>query len=184
MALTPAEQTRFIKKDLYDLLKWLLVSTTLWEYYKNIDNSHGEEVALAMHTNIVCSRALFEFFVGQSENDAHITDFGIPHPYTSRRYKNNKPPNAWKEPINRHVMHISLGRASIHNGRRGPTNVIGGKHLKNMMVEFRDEILRMWLKLEGDEALKSKHRKLIKHARISAENDRYNAMARFNKDSF
>lgn len=62
----------------------LLISTALLEYYKSIDKNHGEEVSLAMHTNLVSSRALFEFFIGtvNNTNGPHNTDFGISQPST------------------------------------------------------------------------------------------------------
>jgi hypothetical protein len=176
------EANRFISKDLKDVLRWLLVSTALWEYYRNLDNKHGEEVSLAMHTNLVCSRALFEFFICTGSNDAHIADLNIPNPYTSRRYKNSSPPrpNAWREPMNRHVSHISIGRAGTIQGKHGPTNVIGKHHLKNMMPKFRDEILRLWHKLENDPNLPHDYKIRIVKARTEAEDDCKNALDRFN----
>lgn len=176
---SPNETKRFIRKDLKDTLKWLLISTALWRYYSKLDEIHGEEVAMAMHTNLVSSRALFEFFICTSDNDAHISDLGIPSPYKSRRYRNSSRRSAWREPINRHLAHISIGRVGVNRGKRGPTNVIGNRHLKNMMPEFEAEILRLWNKLENDPNLPSGYRKALIDVRLRAEDDRKNALDRF-----
>lgn len=177
--LSPREAKRFIRKDLKDSLKWLLISTALWRYYGSLDDMHGEEVAMAMHTNLVNSRALFEFFICTSDNDAHISDLCIPSPYKSKRYKNGRLRSAWREPINRHLAHLSVGRVGINGARRGPTNVIGKNHLKNMMPVFRDEILRLWNKLENDPNLPVDYKKALIDARVSAETDLENAIKRF-----
>jgi hypothetical protein len=170
----------FIRKDLKDVLKWLLVSTALWEYYKNIDNNHGDEVSMAMHTNAISTRALFEFFTKKpqsngSGNDAYITDLGIPKPYISKLYIQGRKRRKWREAINRHIGHISVGRSK-------PTNIKSGRHLNTMMSEFRDEIMRLWDKLENDPKLPSGYRDELIKARLAAENDRATALARFNAD--
>lgn len=174
---SPVRAKRFIKKDLKDVLRWLLVSTALWEYYKNIDNNHGDEVSVAMHTNVISSRALFEFFTNKPQqngrgNDAYITDLGIAKPYTSKFYIQGRRRRKWREAMNRHIGHISIGRNT-------PTNIKGGKHLNTMMSEFRDEILRLWNKLENDTSLRSDYKDELIKARIAAENDCTNTLARF-----
>lgn len=177
--LSTRETKRFIRKDLKDALKWLLISTALWKYYAGVDDKHGEEVAMAMHTNLVSARALFEFFICTGDNDAHISDLGIPTPYKSRRYKRGRVRNAWREPINRHLAHLSVGRAGFNGARRGPTNVIGKNHLKNMMPIFEKEILRLWNKLENDRNLPSEYKKALVDARERAEKDLKNTLGRF-----
>lgn len=174
---SPTKAKRFIKNDLKDVLRWLLVSTALWEYYKKIDNNHGDEVSMAMHTNVISSRALFEFFTNKTRggrgNDAYATDLGIIKPYTSKFYIQGRRRRKWREAMNRHIGHISIGRAT-------PTNVKGGQHLNTMMPEFRDEILRLWNKLENDSRLCSDYKDELVKARLAAEDDCKNALARFN----
>lgn len=173
---SPTKARRFIKTDLKDVLRWLLVSTALWEYYQSIDSNHGDEVSMAMHTNVISSRALFEFFTNKTRNgrgnDAYITDLGIPKPYTSKFYIQGRRRRKWREAMNRHVGHISIGR-------NAPTNKKSGQYLNMMMSDFRDEILRLWNKLENDTNLRSDYRDELVKARLAAENDCKNTMARF-----
>jgi len=174
---SPTKAKGFIRKDLKDVLRWLLVSTALWEYYKNIDNNHGDEVSMAMHTNVISSRALFEFFTGKPRrngtgNDAYATELGISKPYTSKLYIQGIRRRKWREAMNRHIGHISIQRSK-------PTNIKGGQHLNNMMPEFQSEILRLWSKLENDVSLRRDYRDELIKARLAAENDCKNALARF-----
>lgn len=173
---SPTKAKHFIRKDLKDVLKWLLVSTALWEYYKNIDNNHGDEVAMAMHTNVISSRALFEFFTnkprGNRGYDAYITDLGIPKPYTSKLYIQGRKRRKWREAMNRHIGHISIGRGQ-------PTNIKSGRHLNAMMLDFRNEIMTLWNKLENDPKLRSDYKDELIKARLAAEDDRKTAMERF-----
>jgi hypothetical protein len=135
MKMTPAKKQNFINDELYHELRCILGAATVWQAFKVADA--GFDVAVAQDSVFVHARCLFNFFTSAtSGNDISIVEFG-PKPYKSPIYEKRE------EPLNRHVLHISKGRAK-------PSNFKNGTHLNEQVLVFANEILRLWKKFEAD----------------------------------
>ena len=136
MALKPHEKSSFIRKELCHELRCLLGAATVWKAFS--DAKAGFDVVVAMDSAFVHARCLFNFFTHKKGGyDVSVTEFGPRVPYKSLVYEK------WCEPLNRHVLHISKGRAT-------PNNVNSSGHLNKQVKAFSDEILRLWDQVIGD----------------------------------
>lgn len=130
------ELKEFLDKDVAYELRCLLGAATVWQ--ANRDHEKGFEVVVALDSALVHARCLFNFFTGNGHNDVSVQEFGH-GPYPSALYEE------WREPLNRHVLHISRGRLT-------PTNVGNNLHLNEMVIEFVNEMLDLWTRFEKDSA--------------------------------
>lgn len=137
MKMTLEEKKNYISEELYHELRCLLGAATVWSGF--MEDKAGFNIVVAMDSAFVHARCLFEFFTGISSHDVRITDFGPKQQYQSAIYDD------WKEPLNRHVMHISKGRL-----KGNETNIKDNMHLKDKVIEFAEDILRLWEKFEKD----------------------------------
>jgi hypothetical protein len=134
---TEAEKTEFLEKDLYDALRWMFVSAVTWWHATD-----GQpERALAMNTNIVQARALYEFYfaAGSETDDARADDF-------APSWAEAKSPLYLKymrrgTPANKRIFHLVYGR-SIAANAGGPGHD-GPDHLKNQVLEFAKDLRRI-----------------------------------------
>jgi len=129
-----------ISDTLYYELRCLLGSATLWDVWRKKPNS-GYDVVVAMDSALVHARCLFEVMTkaAKSQHDVSITELEVPA-RTSALYSRD---SSWREPLNRHVMHASPGRST-------PSNVIDGRHLNEMVINFALEVLTLWRQVESD----------------------------------
>lgn len=135
MKMTFTEKQKFINYELHHELRCLLGAATVWQAFK--DAGAGFDVVVAQDSAFVHARCLFNFFTStKSGTDISIVEFG-PEAYESPIYEK------WKEPLNRHVLHISKGRAN-------PQNLKNGTHLNEQVLDFATEILHLWEKFETD----------------------------------
>lgn len=130
----PQKQT-FIKDNLYHELRCLLGAVTIWQMLKQ--RKAGFDVVVAEDSAFIHARNLFNFFTWRGRYDVSVVDFGLTNPYPSTLF------DAWREPLNRHVLHISGGRIA-------PTNIVAGVHLKDQVENFAWEILSLWKQAEND----------------------------------
>lgn len=152
MKLDTPKTKAFITSDLFHELRCLLGAATIWQAFKN--SRRGFDVAVAMDSSFVHARSLFQFFnSSRGGDDVSIADLGL-QPYESATY------DTWREPLNRHLFHISKGRLS-------PSNVQGRAHLKDQVLHFANEILDLWKRLEID-PLASVYATELKESRIRA----------------
>ncbi len=90
---------------------------------------------VSMDSAFVHARCLYRFFTQrQSGHDISITEFGIPA-YQSSLF------DIWEKPLNRHVLHISKGRLN-------PTNTDSTTHLNEHVLDFANDIYKLWIKFE------------------------------------
>ncbi|MDZ4654952.1 MAG: hypothetical protein U1F44_03665 [Coriobacteriia bacterium] len=155
--MTIADKMLFIENDLSHELRCLLGAATIWKALKEADA--GFDVVIAMDSAFVHARCLFNFFTSRGSNDISIVGFGPPL-YDSPIYEK------WKEALHRHVLHVAKGRAV-------PTNLIDGAHLKNQVLAFAHEGLRLWRCFEADAAA-SKYADILKRAEVQALADARN----------
>jgi len=162
--LTEQQKRDFITQDLYYELRCLIGATTLWEAFKA--QRKGFDVVVAMDSAFVHIRCLYKFFTQQqSSHDISITEFGT-GAYQSTLFSN------WEEALNRHVLHISKGRAS-------PTNTDGTTHLNEHVKDFANDIYKLWLKFESD-PLASTFAAELSEARTKALQDAVNDASKHN----
>src|SRR3974390_3908544 len=116
MALKAHEKSPFIRGELCHELRCLLGAATVWTAFSNA--RAGFDVVVAMGSAFVHARCLLNFFtIKKSGNDVSVTEFGPKAEYKSRVY------DTWREPLNRHVLHIAKGRITPRNlGRSGHLN--------------------------------------------------------------
>lgn len=135
MKMTLEQKRSFIQTELCYELRCLLGAATVWQAFKDADA--GFDVVVAQDSAFVHARCLFNFFTSlKSKNDISIVEFG-PNPYESLVYQ------LWEEPLNRHVLHISKGRAN-------PNNLKNDTHINEQILVFANEILRLWKQFEAD----------------------------------
>src|SRR5262249_14950370 len=133
MALKSHEKSPFIRNELCHELRCLLGAVTVWEAFSKAQA--GFDVVVAMDSAFVHARCLFNFFtLEKGGNDVSVTEFGPASPYSSAVY------DSWREPLNRHVLHIAKGRTT-------PTNVVSSGHLNQQVGAFGHEVLGLWDKL-------------------------------------
>jgi len=129
MALKADEKSTFIRKELCYELRCLLGAATVWRAFSITEA--GFDVVVAMDSACVHARCLFNFFtLEKGGNDVSVTEFG-PAKYSSPVY------DTWREPLNRHVLHIAKGRTT-------PSNVASSGHLNGQVEAFGHEVLRLW----------------------------------------
>lgn len=157
MQMTVSQKRQFIERELGYELRCLLGAATLWQILKN--EGAGFNVVIAMDSVFVHTRTLFNFFTKSKGQDISISEFG-PSPYQSTLF------DLWENPLNRHVLHISKGRAN-------PINTQTSGHLNEQVVLFANEILNLWDKFALDPAA-TNFASVIKQTRadaIKAAND-------------
>ena len=157
-ALTEQQKRDFITQDLYYELRCLLGAATLWQAFKT--QHRGFDVVVAMDSAFVHTRCLYKFFTQQqSSNDISIVEFGTAA-YSSTLF------NTWEEALNRHVLHISKGRLN-------PTNTDNTTHLNEHVLDFANDIYKLWIKFENDPLASTFATELL-DARIKAVQDASN----------
>ena len=159
MKWTEQRKLDFIADTLYHELRCLLGSATVWQVFK--DEDAGFDVVIAADSAFLHARELFVFFTATGKTDVGVDDL-VP----SKRY-----PCAlfdmWREPLNRHLFHVSKGRLA-------PNNVHNGVHLKDQVEVFAREILKLWIGFETDpdaSAYKTALSTARTHAIDDAKND-------------
>ena len=129
----------FLKEDLRDALKWLLVGAVVWEAAKEKELCPNQD-AIGMFTNFVQARALYEFYYIKGKNDdARAVDFcdswEPPQSTLFHRYV------AKGKPLNKRVFHLVYGRKQEqHAGASGDS---GPDHVNQQVLEFAKELLQV-----------------------------------------
>lgn len=157
MRMNTLQKQAYIENELGYELRCLLGAATMWKIFKN--DSAGFNVVIAMDSVFVHTRCLLSFFTKSSGHDITIDEFGTTT-YTSTIF------DTWENPLNRHVLHISKGRAN-------PTNTQTNGHLNEQILSFSNEVLSLWDQFANDPAAAS-FSASIKKARadaIKAAND-------------
>ncbi len=137
MAIPPtiADQKEFLEKDLYDALRWSFVSAVTWHATK------GRECVLAMNTNFVQSRALYEFYFTKKKkiDDARAPQFAPSwaEPESTLYLKYMKR----GKPANKRVFHLVYDRSIAANA--GGVGHDGPDHIKNQVLEFAKDLRRI-----------------------------------------
>ena len=172
MEMILEEKRRFIQTELCYELRCLLGAATVWQAFK--DAGAGFDVVVAQDSAFVHARCLLNFFTSpKSGNDISIVEFG-PKPYISPIYKK------WEKPLNRHVLHIAKGRAN-------PNNLKNGTHLNEQILDFANEILRLWEQFETDPSASDYATNLSKARQCAIQDAANDANGRtkplFNKES-
>lgn len=135
---TTSGRSSYVADDLYHELRCLLGAATVWRALRA--EQAGFSVIVAMDSAFVHARNLYNFFtLPEGGHDVSVTAFGPASPYSSATC------DAWMEPLNRHVLHMSRGRLN-------PTNVQSGGHLTKQIETFAHDILRLWRLFEADPA--------------------------------
>lgn len=132
-----------ISDTLYHELRCCLGSATLWEVWRAKSNS-GYDVIVAKDSALVHARCLFEVMTkaATTRNDVSITELKVAA-RTSALYSQDSQNPRWREPLNRNVMHASARRST-------PSNVIDGRHLNEMVMDFALEVRSLWRQVESD----------------------------------
>ena len=107
-------------------------------------------------------RNLYEFFLSDPKktNDSKVSAF-TNHKFNLSFYL------LWREPLNRHVLHIAPGR-------NNPNNVKNGKHLKDQIPSFAkniEDLWTEWIRATADDQLKQKLENTLADAKRHAQND-------------
>jgi len=130
----------FLKKDLKDALKWLLVGAVVWEAAKGKERCPNQD-AIGMFTNFVQARALYEFYYAKEQNpdDARARQFcdswEAPESTLHARYV------ASGKPLNKRVFHLVYGRSKKqYAGASGPG---GADHVNQQVLACARELLQI-----------------------------------------
>jgi hypothetical protein len=131
----------FLREDLKDALKWLLVSAVIWEAAK-LEECCPNQDAIGMYTNFVQARALYEFYYKGENNrkadDARAIDFSDswqpPNSTLYARYVESGP-------LNKRVFHLVYGRSEEQYA--GASGHSGPDHINQQVLEFAKELLRL-----------------------------------------
>lgn len=135
MPMTNSELEKFINEHLYNELKYLLCATASWKVAK-VSTKHmpSHFIVYTLDSALLHARSLFEFFThkdpDRKKNLVTWKSLGLKDRIDSDLY------TEWIKPLHHHVMHLE--------NRLNVTNEINGKHLKNMVVEFSVEIVKIW----------------------------------------
>lgn len=136
--MTYVEQKQFINEHLYNELRWLLCAAASWKKVveRGTETYPMHFIVYGMDSAFLHARALFEFFTYTQSNSKQRKykviwkDFGLKEPLISSFYKD------WMLPLHHHLMHLE--------NRLDITNIINSKHLKDMVFDFAQEIVRLW----------------------------------------
>jgi hypothetical protein len=139
--MPPAQPTKdrmkdFLENDLYDALRWLFVSAVTW----HATDGRPERV-LAMNTNFVQARALYEFYFNKKcgRDDARASRFASqwtePGSPLYRKYMSSN------KPANKRMFHLVYGRSNPANA--GGSGHEGPDHLKNQVLPFANDLRRI-----------------------------------------
>lgn len=156
---------KFIREDLFYELRMLLGAANVIELLDggkkdNLINYFKDSVYLH-------SRNLYNFFSNGGRNDAHVEDYSA-HDFDCSLYKKKDKDNkTWEDALHNHVLHIK-------NTRINPNNIIDGKHLNEMPLEFVEDIQRLWKKwieVTTDTQMKNELSSRLKKAQDLARGD-------------
>lgn len=117
-----------------------------------------------MDSALLQARKFFEFFTHEpSPKDNYLTvrDFGLTATLKSPLY-----PEPWRTPINRWLMHLQRYRLT------------GGTNLNRQVVNFANDILRLWDEFSNDPAMKD-YKSRLDNVRKKAIDDAYHNAANF-----
>jgi hypothetical protein len=131
----------FLKEDLKDALKWLLVGAVVWEAAKGKERCPNQD-AIGMFTNFVQARALYEFYYkGEDDrkpDDARAIDFCDSwQPSPSRLYARY----VESGPLNKRIFHLVYCRSKAQCA--GASGSSGPDHLDQQALEFARELLQL-----------------------------------------
>jgi hypothetical protein len=129
---TVADGKQFLEEDLYDALRWSFVSAVTWHA------TTDEERVLAMYTNFVQSRALYDTN-GAKPDDARVLHFAPswaePESPLYLKYMQ------YGKPANKRVFHLVYDRSTAANA--GGPGHDGSDHIKNQVLEFAKDLRRI-----------------------------------------
>jgi hypothetical protein len=135
--------TLYIEKHLYNDLRWLLCSATVWAAYKRlVEEKHilkdtdfpSNFLIYPQHSVYLFARSLFEFFLENKQRSKyHYVNWGS---FGGQKQTSSFYIDDLKEPLHRHAMHLQ--------DRLTATNEINGRHINNLIVEIATEIIRLW----------------------------------------
>jgi hypothetical protein len=140
------EQRRLINQDLYNELRYLLISATVWQRCRDIELSGDHHPfaelphhlqAIAMDSACVHARALYEFFFNckQDAETAHAErDFGV-------ALNPTKLFRDYEHALNKRLFHIDLDRPHPHV-RNKPVAVKRNVNRKPYL--FAADVLKIW----------------------------------------
>jgi hypothetical protein len=139
-ALGPAEKEEYLKKHLFNELRWMLCAATEWSIQEQlglgIDGYHVQ--VYAMDSAFLHARTLFEFFLNKTGKNYYGYDKFLKTEVKSDKYGN------WATPLHRHLMH-----AQIRSQPQQLESLSGDmKDLNKMPVDFACEVLRLWKEFE------------------------------------
>ena len=126
--------------DLKDTLKWLLVGAVVWEAAK-IKQPCPNRDTLAMFTNFVQARTLYEFYYKneRESDDARAKDFcnswAPPKSTLYARYV------AKGKPLNKRVFHLVYDRSEEQCA--GASGLGGPDHVNQQVLKFGIELLKI-----------------------------------------
>jgi hypothetical protein len=137
------EKEEYINDHLFNELCWLLCAATEWSLQDQLKLEIGgyQVQVYAMDSAFLHARALFEFFAKKKPSNNHYSCKDFLPPGTilnSSSYEDD-----WAGPLHRGAMHI--------RDRSGPAPLKSAgveKELKEMPVDFANEILSRWIEFE------------------------------------
>ncbi len=131
---TDTDREAFLKKDLADALKWLVVGAVMWQATEPQENKcdPSPHQRAAVFTSLVQARALYDFYYPKKthpEDDARSSDFVDGWaPMKQQLLDDYLGPGA---PVNKRIFHLAFLR-SLHSGGTGENDE--DTHLKNQVL--------------------------------------------------
>jgi hypothetical protein len=167
-SLTDADRETFLKEDLPDSLKWLVVGAAMWQATESQERKPElvpHQRPVGMFTTFIQARALYEFFYAQkrTDDDARAKDFT-----DSWKPKNSPTLERYlskTKPVNKRIFHLVYRRSERAGGNK--KNEL--THLKNQVIAVTKELLCVAREFEGE--VKSEFRADVKTALNDALNE-------------
>ncbi len=160
--MTKTEKIKFINEHLYNELRYMLCASASWCIAKkNSKDLPMHFIVYTMDSAFLHARSLFEFFtyVPSGKKTYLVTwkEFELDNELKSEVYK------TWRVSLHHHVMHLE--------SRQGVPNVIEGVHLKEMVLQFSIEVVRLWIEFSKklDDELKKEMDKILEKSVNEAE---------------
>jgi hypothetical protein len=169
---TQSEKDEFLRKDLADALKWLVVGAIMW---RAADTNGGKaelcphQRAVGMFTSLVQARALYEFYYGKDgrPDDARLRQVSSWTPKQSTLYADYF---ANEKPANKRVFHLVYGRSMHSSGDANNPN--DPRHINNRVLDFAEElwtITKEFVNHVDDATLRGEAERAFKSAGAEAE---------------
>jgi hypothetical protein len=164
-------EEEFLKKDLYESLKWLFVGAVTW-CARPLEKDSHQLRGLGMFACFVQARALYEFFNStergtlESGSTASSADFDFPRQKPCDPEQLYSKYMAKNTPAQKRVFHLVYDRA----GWAGGSATDESDHLKNRVLDFAKDLKRL-TKEFASSVTEEKYRELVECALARALQD-------------